>query len=325
MKQQTFEKKHAAEWEEFRRLLHQGVKYAHNNSGINTHKFAVMYKNICRHYALARNRGYTTHLTSDLHEMVMEGHQSLYKRKRFSWLSLIEFIIYDFPCAVRREFKYFFLAMLLFCVPLFASGILVYNTPDLIYSFQSPSEVASYEKMYDPKARKIGRERGSDTDVYMFGFYIRNNTGIGLQTFAGGIFFGLGAIVALVFNGLGIGATAGYLSHLGYFDTFYPFVVGHGSFELTAIVLAGCTGLKLGVSTLIPGNKTRLLSLKDTALEVIPIVYGMAAMFIIAAFIEAFWSSSASLPIPIKYVVGGFLWFVVIMYFSFCGRSGGNR
>ena len=40
----------------------------------------------------------------------------------------------------------------------------------------------------------------------MFGYYIRNNTGIGFQTFAGGLLLGLGTLFFLVFNGFYIGA-----------------------------------------------------------------------------------------------------------------------
>jgi len=42
-------------------------------------------------------------------------------------------------------------------------------------------------------------------------------------------------------------------------------------------------------------------------------------MLIIAAFIEAFWSSSASLPIAVKYSVGAALWALVLLY-AFSGR-----
>ena len=43
----------------------------------------------------------------------------------------------------------------------------------------------------------------------------------------------------LVFNGVVIGAVAGYLTERGLGETFYSFVVTHGAFELTAIFLVG--------------------------------------------------------------------------------------
>lgn len=48
------------------------------------------------------------------------------------------------------------------------------------------------------------------------------------------------------------GAIAGHLTDIGYGQTFWPFVIGHGAFELTAIALAGAAGLKLGWALLAP-------------------------------------------------------------------------
>ena len=80
----------------------------------------------------------------------------------------------------------------------------------------------------------------------MFGYYIKNNIGISFRTFAGGMLFGLGSVFFLVYNGLAIGATAGHLTQAGFASTFYPFVAGHGSFELTA-------GMGVGAITCVEG------------------------------------------------------------------------
>eukprot|EP00903_Cladosiphon_okamuranus_P004532 g4530.t1 len=170
----------------------------------------------------------------------------------------------------------------------------------VVYSMMPAGQVRDYESMYDPANRALGRERNAGDDLTMFGFYISNNIGIGFQTFASGILFGIGAIFFLVYNGLAIGATAGYLTQAGYLDTFYPFVVGHSSFELLAIAFCGAAGLKLGFALLSPGSWRRSDALKRAAKDAVQIVYGAALMLLIAAFIEAFWSSSAAIPIPVN-------------------------
>jgi len=71
----------------------------------------------------------------------------------------------------------------------------------------------------------------------MFGFYVMNNVGIGFRSFASGIFLGLGSAVILVVNGLFIGAAARHLTRLSLGKTFWPFVVGRGALELTAITI----------------------------------------------------------------------------------------
>ena len=69
------------------------------------------------------------------------------------------------------------------------------SKPELIFTLMEPIQVAQMEEMYDPDNRVLGRERESDSDAYMFGFYIYNNISIGFQTFAGGLVFGLGSLV----------------------------------------------------------------------------------------------------------------------------------
>ena len=69
--------------------------------------------------------------------------------------------------------------------------------------------------------------------------------------------FGVGTIFYLLFNGVFLGAVAGHLTGLGYIETFWGFVSGHSSFELTAIMLSGAAGLRIGMALIAPGNRTR--------------------------------------------------------------------
>ena len=134
---------------------------------------------------------------------------------------------------------------------------------------------------------------------------------------------GPGSDVPEIFNGLVIGGVSGHLTRLGYQETFWPFVSGHGAFELTAIVICGAAGLLLGMAVLAPGPLGRLESLKANALEALQLVMGAALMLVVAAFIEAFWSPSGASP-EIKYAVAAMLWLWVILYLSLMGRGQGG-
>jgi uncharacterized membrane protein SpoIIM required for sporulation len=101
-------------------------------------------------------------------------------------------------------------------------------------------------------------------------------------------------------------------------------VVGHGAFELTAIVFSGAAGLKLGYSLLNPGPFSRRDALRLAGQEAIPMLYGIILMLVIAAFMEAFWSSNASLAISVKYTVGAACWILVLLY-SLSGKRFESR
>jgi uncharacterized membrane protein SpoIIM required for sporulation len=149
----------------------------------------------------------------------------------------------------------------------------------------------------------------------MFGFYIMNNIGIAFQCYVTGILFGIGSVIFLVLNGTYGGAVAGYVSALGLGGTFFPFVATHSAFELTAIVLCGAAGLRVGRSALLPGRLPRLLSLQTAARETSVIVCGSAAMLVIAAAIEAFWSSAAWVAPQAKYLCALACWALVLLFF----------
>jgi hypothetical protein len=50
-------------------------------------------------------------------------------------------------------------------------------------------------------------------------------------------------------------------------------------------------------------------------------LYGITAMLIVAAALEAFWSSSAWVPSSVKYGVAAVCWTVVLAYFARQGRD----
>lgn len=321
MKQRDFERRYEGQWQLIENWL---SGYRKNTAAglepVTNEDLPQNYRRLCQHLAVAKERQYTSNLISRLNQLVMQCHQRLYRQKHVSSHRWLEFIFAGFPRALREQARFVWLACGLFLAPALVMGLGSYWNDALIYAVMSPEQVLQIESMYDPANRVLGRERGSDSDLLMFGFYIKNNIGIAFRTFATGILFGLGSIFFLVLNGVFLGAVFGHITRVGFISTFYPFVIGHGAFELTAIVFAGAAGLRLGHSLVNPGNLSRRQSLREAGKEAMKIMYGTFLMLVIAAFLEAFWSSSTEVSIGIKYAVGGFFWLLVISYCVFAGR-----
>ena len=74
----------------------------------------------------------------------------------------------------------------------------------------------------------------------------------------------------------------------------------------------------LAHAILAPGQLTRLEALRKKAADALELVLGAAVMLLMAAFIEAFWSSSG-VPADVKYIIAGLLWLLVITYLGFAG------
>lgn len=279
---------------------------------------------MCHYLAIAKERKYSYFLVEQLNDLVLRGHQHLYSLKKTRSRQLIEFFVKDYPSLVRKEWKYVCVALALFYLSGGAMASITLVFPELIHSVFDQSQINQFEEMYNPEKRLKGRTRDSDTNLQMFGYYIGHNIGISFQVFAGGLFLGLGTIFYLTYNGIIMGTVASHLGSAGFSSTFFPFVVGHASFELTAIVISGAAGLKLGFAIIAPGRNSRADALKKAARTSVKLVYGVIVMLLIAAFIEAFWSSGSVVGNTVKYTVGAGLWILVIAYFAFSGKTHGS-
>ncbi|HWG31761.1 MAG TPA: stage II sporulation protein M [Steroidobacteraceae bacterium] len=317
-----FEALYQSEWQELEGLLQRflGGRRKADGATPQGERLAALYRRVCEQLALARARSYPAYMLDRLERLTGDAHQAIYQRREFGIAALRRLVSEEFPVTVRAHAAYILVAAALLVLPTLIVGLLVYYRPDLILAVVDARTAASFEQMYSPVAGSIGRLRGANTDWVMFGYYIMHNIGISFQCFAGGLIAGVGSIFFLIYNGASIGAVAGYLTQRGLGVTFYPFVATHSAFELTAIVLAGAAGLRLGHSLLVPGRSTRLQSLVSATRRCTVLLYGSTVMLVIAAGIEAFWSSAPWLPPGVKYGVASLCWLSVLGYLTLQGR-----
>ncbi|OLF52845.1 stage II sporulation protein M [Pseudomonas chlororaphis] len=321
MKQSLFESRHQALWQRLREQLDRLERGQATPDSCA--RFPEDYRRLCQHLALARERGYSSFLIDPLQQLALRGHQQLYRQRSPLGARVLGFVLAGFPRLVREQWRFVLAAGLVFFASLLGIGLLVYLVPELIYSVLRPQQVAEMQGLYDPHASRLGRlaDRAAGEDWMMFGYYIMNNIGIAFQTFASGLLFGLGSLFFLFFNGLTIGAVAGHLTQIGYGATFWSFVVGHSAFELSAIALAGAAGLKLGWALIAPGRLPRAEALLLAARTSVQLIFGVVLMLLIAAFIEAYWSSLTWPAAWIKYLVGGICWLLLLAYLTCAGRT----
>ncbi len=317
MKQKDFEIAYAETWDQFERWIN-----GEDNASLNVIDVPKTYRQICHHLSLARARNYSASLEDRLNRLALNGHRVLYAARISDRSKLLRFFARDFPRSVRANGWLVLFTALLFYGPFLGMMGAIALKPTLAYSVIAPAQANEYEDMYSDAAKRIGT-RDSGDDVMMFGYYIMNNISIGFYTFASGALIGIGSIYVVLSNGLSIGAVLGHLSQQGLGHNLWPFIAGHGAFELNAIVLAGAAGLKLGFSFFAPGRRRRTDALRHAADESMPLVYGFTAMLLIAAFIEAFWSSTTWPPNAAKYTVGALLWTLILSYFLLAGRDRG--
>jgi uncharacterized membrane protein SpoIIM required for sporulation len=311
--QAAFVASRQARWEHYQALLKALRK---RDRHARPDDFPSQYRSLCNDLALAQSRGYSLSLVARLEQWVMEGHQFLYQPRGSLGSEIVNFLRQGFPTLVRQEWRLVLVCSLLLFGPMLWLFWHIGTSPEFVYRVLSPEMVDQYEQMYGREDRMV---RSAEDEVFMFAFYIMNNIGVALRTFAGGLVFGLGSFLILLFNGVQIGAVAAHLSFAGHHENFWTFVIGHGAFELPAIALAGAAGARMGLSLLLPGDLRRIEALRLSARRAVRLLYGVMLMLLLAAGLEAFWSAS-TVPATVKYTVGGFFWALVFGYFLLAGR-----
>lgn len=325
MRQEHFIARHQAEWQAFEGWLDarggrpRRARADRDWRGMDDVAVPAAYRRLTQQLGLARRRGYSPQLVERLQALVQRGHDVMYRPPPPRWRRSVEFLLADFPRLVRAERGAMLAALLMFALPLVLSFVAVQVRPELIHTLFEPVKLAEMEAMYDPAASKLGRDSGDD--LQMFGYYVMNNVSIGLRTFASGLLAGIGPVLVLGMNGVMIGGMASHLQGVGLGDPFWRFVAGHGAFELTAIVIAGGAGLRLGLGVLAPGRQRRVDALVEGGRRGARLALGVFAMLVVAAFIEAFWSSIGWVPAAVKFGVGGALWVLVLLWLWRGGRD----
>ncbi|MDR1932672.1 MAG: stage II sporulation protein M [Spirochaetales bacterium] len=317
MTEQGFIRRREGAWKEFELLISGSRREISGRAS----GFPRAFRELTQDLNTARAHGFDPALVERLNILVGEGNQILYSRHGFSFRTFADFVLRVFPRAVRSQWRGLGAAFLVFYGLTFFFAVLCVRFPDAVFEFMGETQADAIEEMYDPESEHFLTPRDVTTDADMFGYYIYNNISVAFRTFAGGILAGIGSLFILSFNGIFLGVAAAHIINLGYSKTFFPFIIGHSSFELTAIIFSAQAGLLLGYRFFITRGLSRGASVRMAGKDALPIITGSALLIVIAASIEAFWSSRAELPMRLRIGAGIAGWVLLLLYFLFSGRG----
>ncbi|CAN91550.1 MULTISPECIES: stage II sporulation protein M [Sorangium] len=303
------------DWQELDRLLLHDSGSLAKKDGAAISRLAALYRSLCTDLMRARAARYTPDLTAYLDALAARAHAALYGAEPFRLPDIVSFFTRDFPRALRANGRFFAIACALFFLPSLV-GIAGALASDEFATHVLPSPVLQgMAQMYSEGLN--GRDAGTDTG--MAGFYVFNNVGIAFRCFATGVLFGAGSIFFLIYNGLFTGTVVGHVMSVGHGGNIWTFMCSHAPFELTAIVIAGGAGLEMGYALVETRGRTRVGSLRRAAPSIVRQILGAAAMLLIAAGIEGFWSPSG-LPPPVKWAASGVFSLLIVLYLALAGR-----
>jgi uncharacterized membrane protein SpoIIM required for sporulation len=302
-------------WRELEQLLELG-KELHRALPSEISRMASLYRSVCADLMRAR-ADYGPELVRYLDGLAARAHNLLYGTRAYRLTAVWDMLAREFPRTLRARWRFFLLASALFYVPLlfglFGTLVSAEFAQTIMPAEMLPTMTSMYEQGFDE-----GRDVQLDTQ--MAGFYVINNIGIAFRCFATGILFGLGSLFFSIYNGLIIGVGVGWVIRSGHGVNIGTFVCGHGPFELTAIVISAAAGLQMGWALVATNGRTRLGSLRSQARELGHLIVGAAAMLLIAAILEGYWSPSG-LPNELKWAASGVFIVLVGAWLGLAGRQ----
>ncbi|MCK4659200.1 MAG: stage II sporulation protein M [Phycisphaerae bacterium] len=240
-------------------------------------------------------------LIREINRLVVRAHGQVYRGTSRRSLGLRWFFMVGYPRLFRQTWRFSLASFL--CSALFA--VMSYHTvqahPEIVADILGG---ADQEFQGEKTAEDIkGRFRSTPAPL-LSSVVTTNNIKVALLAFALGITFGVGTVYILIVNGTMLGGFVGAYAASGAAADFWITVLPHGALELSAIVVAGGSGLLMGYSLWCPGQRTRRRALREEALRAGQLVVGLIPAFVVAGFFEGFITPSDQLPDFLKVGLG---------------------
>ena len=261
-----------------------------NLSNEQVMKFPELYRSACADLAQARMKNLAPDLIEYLNTLVGQANQLIYSRPPIRKRHISHFFKIYLPETMFRAWPFVLLSAFIFIASAVISGVYINNDPQSAGRLVPESVLELMEQSY---SETIDEGRSLGMSGFMTSYYIQHNSTIAFYSFAAGVLGGIGALYFLIYNGIFLGAIAGYIISLGYSKNFFTFVLAHSVPELTGLVLAAAAGFYLGYNLIKSTRKKRLEDLKSHLNNILSLVVTAAILLFIAAVIEGTISGSA--------------------------------
>ncbi len=307
-------------WRELEDLLSRAEKGGLERLSVaEVKRLGQLYRQVTIDLSRARSDSAHPDLLRYLNNLAARAHGQVYRAKPVDLRPALLFLLTGFPRLVRRHAVPLLAAVLVFAGTTLVSAAAVLADPNLAYTLFDPDQV-EYENLRLEKQQ--GEYRGNFTfpvqvSALVAALIIINNVFIALRLFAFGALLCLPCLLYLVYNGRMLGTLEGMMLVHGYFRDFNSLILTHGVLELSALCIAGGSGLLLGWAVIAPGNLPRREALQQVAGDAFGLLAGSVVLLLAAGMIEAFITPHFSQ--PVRWTVAGTSTVLLAVYFGLAG------
>jgi uncharacterized membrane protein SpoIIM required for sporulation/uncharacterized RDD family membrane protein YckC len=239
-----------------------------------------------------------------LSRLVGAAHNLLYRDRKGSIVDFGLFMLRDVPREIRRSWRPIILATTILFLPMAVSIVAVVRQPAIAEQFLP---VQMLDRAEDGiKRAQQGTGYIEDPQLFrplMASRIIANNVQVTYFAFAGGITAGIVTSLALLLNGVSIGAIIGLYASKGILPLLLAFIAPHGVLELSAICIAGGGGFLVAAALLLPGARTRRRAFVENGRRAMKLISGSTLLLLFAGSLEGLVSPIPYWPLELKLLV----------------------
>ncbi len=305
-------------WDRLGVLAAKGSRGAARLSASEIDELVRLYQRTSSHLSYVRTYYRDPALTARLTGLVATAGSIVYGTRPKSLRAFGRFFTRTFPGALWHNRRFVGVAALLFYLPAIAIGAWLATSDKAVEAVGPPALREAYlnEDFESYYSSQPASEFAAQVTT--------NNIQVGFLAFAGGVFLCVPTAFLLVFNGANLGVPAGLFAAAGQSGKFFGLILPHGLLELTAVVIAGSAGLRLGWSLIDPGDRPRRVALVEEGRRSVVLVLGLVATFLVAGLIEGFVTGSP-LPTFARVGIGVLAEVAFVLYAVVLGREAADR
>ena len=287
MREKDFVEQNKENWGRFERIIS-------GETNSTPDEVSELYNQITNDLSYARTYYNRRSIRVYLNQLAKTVYLGLYKHRRGRLKSFVAFWTESLPLALYRARKELNVSFIFFLAAM-AIGILSsVNDPDFAEVILGDRYVNMTETNIKNGEPMAVYESSGEIDMFFSITY--NNLLVAFRTYILGAFFGVGTLIILLYNGIMVGTFQYFFIERELFQESFLTIWMHGALEISAIVIAGGAGLTIGRGILFPGTLPRLQSFQIGARRSIKIMLGLIPVFMVAAFIEGFFTRLTDLP-----------------------------
>ncbi|MFC4376543.1 stage II sporulation protein M [Nocardia halotolerans] len=215
------------------------------------------------------------------------------------WREVARFFTRGFPEAVYRVWPWWVGTTVIFLAVSAVIGALVDNSAAARRALGIPDGDTSI--ITGPGGSFESYYSEHPNDAFAAQVWTHNSWVAAIALFTGVLI--LPAVYALLMNALNLGITGGLMADAGRLDSFFGFILPHGTLELTALFVAGGVGLKLGWTLVDPGRHSRATALARQGRATATVALGLVVVLLVCGLLEGFVTPSG-LPAPVRIAFG---------------------